>query len=896
MAPMQSAVSVADESLEQALDFDALEAAFELASAPAVLAGCRAVLARVNERLKQRFFGGAPVEEIVGLRAFCIDELIRRAWHHVGPGDCAHALLAVGGYGRGELHPYSDVDICIVLGATLDDATRGQIERLITFLWDIGLEVGHSVRTVDECATAAGSDITIMTNLMEARLVEGPPALLRAVRAATAVDRIWPTDLFFTAKMEEQERRHQRYNDAFQQLEPNIKESPGGLRDIQIIAWVANRHFHTAGLRGLIENGFLTPQEYEALVRGRNHLWRIRCALHYLAGRREDRLLFDHQRRVSEVFGFVDESHNRAVEQFMRGFYRTVRELGRLNEMLLGLFQEAILHPDREVRAAPLNRRFQVRGNYIEVTSDQVFKRTPPALLEIFLLIQRNPWIKGVRASTIRLIREHLYLIDDKFRRDIRARSLFMEIIRQPRLVGHELQRMHRYGVLAAYLPEFARIEGLMQFDLFHVYTVDEHLLFVLLMMRRFSYPVTEEDQPGLVRQAIERIPKLELLYIAGLYHDVGKGTGRDHSEVGAAEATAFCEAHGLSKYDTNLVAWLVENHLVMSATAQREDIYDPEVIQRFASVVGNEARLDYLFLLTIADIRGTNPQLWTGWKRSLLFELYLATLRALRTGIEARIARAELTEATRNEARKLIDTARFPEHAVSLLWGTLSEEYFLRHRPIEIAWHTETILEADEDDLPLIAIRNFDSRGGTSVFVYAPDSDYLFAIATATLDRLRLDVQDARIITSSAGYTLDTFTVLDAETRSVVNDAERLHDMQSRLRSALRAHELAPVKATPAVSRRLRNFSVPASVTFTADAVNARTVMEVIAADRPGFLSLVGRAMRNQGVRLHDARIATIGERAEDYFYVTDIDNRPFEDPDRQEALRSEIIAALNE
>ncbi len=583
---MQSVASVADESLEQALDFDALEAAFAGADGSAMRAACRAVLTRVNERLKQRFFGGAPVEEIVGLRAFCIDEIVRRAWSRVGPGNCAHALLAVGGYGRGELHPYSDVDICIVLGAALDDATRTCIEQLITFLWDIGLEVGHSVRTVDECAQAASGDITIMTNLMEARLLEGPPTLLAAVRTATANDRLWPTDLFFKAKMEEQERRHQRYNDAFQQLEPNIKESPGGLRDIQIIAWVANRHFHTAGLRGLIENGFLTAQEYDALVRGRNHLWRIRCALHYLAGRREDRLLFDYQRRVSEVFGFADESHNRAVEQFMRGFYRTVRELGRLNEMLLGLFQEAILHPDREVRAAPLNRRFQVRGNYIEVASDQVFRRTPPALLEIFLLIQRNPWIKGVRASTIRLIREHLNLIDDKFRRDIRARSLFMEIIRQPRLVGHELQRMHRYGVLSAYLPEFARIEGLMQFDLFHVYTVDEHLLFVLQMMRRFSYPLTEEDQPGLVRQAIERIPKLELLYIAGLYHDVGKGTGRDHSEVGAEEVTAFCRAHGLSNYDTNLVAWLVENHLVMSATAQREDIYDPDVVQRFAGVV----------------------------------------------------------------------------------------------------------------------------------------------------------------------------------------------------------------------------------------------------------------------------------------------------------------------
>lgn len=895
-APVPSVASVAEESLEQALDFEALEAAFELTSGAALRAACRGVVARVNERLKQRFFGGAAVEEIVGLRAFCIDELIRRAWFHIGPGECPHALLAVGGYGRSELHPYSDVDICLLIDGRLDADIRERLENLIGFLWDIGLEIGHSVRTLAECAAVAGADVTVMTNLMEARLIVGPQPLFDALRAATSTAQMWPSERFFQAKVREQEQRHQRYNDAFQQLEPNLKESPGGLRDIQIISWLANRHFATADLRGLVDNGFLTADEYETLLRGRNHLWRIRCALHYLAGRREDRLLFDYQRRVSEVFGFVDESHNRAVEQFMRGFYRTVRELGRLNEMLLGLFREAILDADREPPATPLNRRFQIRGGFIEVTDKRVFQRTPPAILEIFLLIQRNPRIAGVRASTIRLIREHLHLIDDAFRRDIRARSLFMEIIREPRLVGHELQRMHRYGVLSAYLPEFARIEGLMQFDLFHAYTVDEHLLFVVRVMRRFSYPATEEDQPSLVRQAIERIPKLELLYIAGLFHDVGKGSGRDHAEVGAEAVTTFCRAHGLSHRDTQLAAWLVANHLAMSATAQREDIYDIDVVRRFAARIGDETRLDYLFLLTVADIRGTNPRLWTDWKRSLLFELYLATRRALCTDIDVRVARTNLIEATRQEARALLDGAPCAEAAISELWATLSEEYFLRHRPLEIAWHTRAILGAGEDGLPLIATENFANRGGTSVFVYAPDSDYLFAIATATLARLRLDVQDARIVTSSAGYTLDTFTVLDTETRSAVNDPRRLEDIRDRLRSALRTRELAPVQTSPAARRRLRNFSVPASVSFSPDPTHARTVMEVIATDRPGVLSLVGRALRNHGVRLQDARIATIGERAEDYFYITDTAGRPFDNPARQDALRGEIVAVLNQ
>ncbi len=890
---MNQLFSLPEETLEQAIDFDALEAAFAGPSASA--SACRAVLSQANERLKQRFFGGAPVAEIVRLRAAFIDEVMLRAWRHWALAGSAHVLLAVGGYGRAELLPHSDVDICILLAGPLDGETQTKIEGFITFLWDISLEVGHSVRTVAECVTAAVDDITIMTNLMEARRIIGPEALLEALQAATDPTRIWPVDQFFVAKMTEQQQRHQRFNDAFQQLEPNIKESPGGLRDIQSIAWVANRHFRTAGLHGLNDHGFLTTDEYRALVRGRNHLWRIRCALHFMAGRREDRLLFEYQRRVSEVFGFVDESHNRAVEQFMRGFYRTVRELGRLNEMLLSLFQEAIIQREREARATPINRRFQLRGTYIEVVHEQVFKRSPHAMLEMFLLIQRNPWIKGVRASTIRLIRENLPLIDDTLRRDIRARSLFMEIIRQPRRIGHELMRMHRYGVLSAYLPEFARIEGLMQFDLFHVYTVDEHLLFVVQTMRRFSYPITEDDQPALVRQAIERIPKLELLYIAGLYHDVGKGSGRDHSELGAEEVVAFCQAHGLGQYDTNLVAWLVNNHLVMSSTSQRQDVFDPDVQQQFANLVGNENRLDYLFLLTIADIRGTNPQLWTSWKRSLIYELYLGTRRALRSGADLNLERTERIAQTRQEASRLLSVDAYPDHAVALLWSTLGDEYFLRHRPAELAWQTGAILDTDPDDLPVVAIRNFDNVGGTSVFIHAADVDYLFAIVAATLDRLRLDVQDARIITSKAGYALDTFIVLEAETRSIVTDAERIHDIRSRLRSAIKAQSIPQARSAPSINRRLRNFSVPASVTFTPDAVHERTIMEVIATDRPGFLAVVGSVMQRQGIRLHDARIGTIGERAEDYFHITDFENRPLDDLARQDALRQEILVALD-
>ncbi len=859
------------------------------------IAQVKPLLLGFHAALKAAFFEGLSATQVVHARSLAVDTVVCAVWHLFELDQSDHAVLAVGGYGRGELHPYSDVDFTIVTTDAATDVERQEIEGFVRYLWDLGLEVGNSVRTVSETALAARSDITVMTNLLEARLLIGSSATYAVVAAALAPSEMWGNEAFFSAKSAEQDRRHERFNDAFQQLEPNIKESPGGLRDIQVIAWVANRHFNSHGLHALVGHGFLSEDEFVALQRGQHHLWRIRCALHFLAGRREDRLLFDHQKRVAELFGYTDVAHNRAVEHFMKDFYRTVRELSRLNEILLGLFQEAILQRDREVRTSPISRRFQVRGNFIEAINDGVFVRTPPALLEIFLLMQKNPTIKGVRASTIRLIRSHLHLIDDKFRKDIRARSLFMEIIREPRRIGHELQRMHRYGVLPAYLPVFARVEGLMQFDLFHVYTVDEHLLFVVQQMRRFSYPITSEDQPPLVRQVIERIPKLELLYLAGLFHDVGKGQGRDHSETGAEDVTEFGHSHGLSPYDTHVVSWLVRHHLLMSNVAQRQDIYDPEVVAAFATKVGDQIRLDYLFLLTIADIRGTNPKLWTSWKQSLLFELYLMTMRRMRGGAEAPNDKAERILETKNEARKHVDPDLYPEHAVALLWSTLSDDYFLRHRALEIAWHTEAILAADADDLPIVAVRNFEHRGSTSIFIYAVDMDFLFAISTAVLDRLRLDVQDARIITSEANYTLDTFSVLDAESRSPVDDPHRLQEIQTRLRSAIRAREISSARSPHASQRRLQHFKFPASVEFTSDGVHQRTIMEVIATDRPGFLSVVGSAMQNCGVRLHDARIATIGERAEDYFYITDFADQPVIDEEVRARLRTSIVTELN-
>ena len=849
-------------------------------------------LAAVREHSRQQYFMGAPAETLVRELAASIDTILVAAWRRATLPETGMALIAVGGYGRGELLPASDIDISILLEKALTAGSGAGLEAFVTFLWDIGLEVGHSVRTIEDCRCEAEADISVATNLMEARLLVGDATLLEAMQAVTGPESIWPTPAFFEAKLAEQINRHHKFYDTGQNLEPHIKEGPGGLRDIQVIGWVAKRHFGAQTLHDLVSHGFLTEDEFKTLNAGQNFLWRIRFGLHLLTGRREDRLLFDHQRTIAEQFGFRDPGgQNQEIEQFMKMFYLTVLDLRRLNEMLLELFQEAILHRDRPAEIVPLNNRFQVRNGYIEARDDHVFDRYPFALLEIFLLLQQHPEILGVRASTIRLLRDHRHLIDDKFRADLRIRSLFMEIIRQPRRLGHELSRMHRYGILEAYLPVFAAVVGLMQFDLFHVYTVDEHTLFVVRNLRRMMVQEDSDDLPY-CREIIARIPKPELLYIAGLFHDIAKGRGGDHSELGEKDALEFCKSHGLSLYDTRLIGWLVRNHLTMSRTAQRMNISEPEVIHNFAGIVGDQLHLDYLYLLTVADIRGTNPSLWTSWKATLLHELYRSTMRALRRGLENPVQRQERILENQGEALALLCQADLHQGSLRELWGSLSPDYFLRHSPEEIAWHAQAIFAHGDNPEPLVLLRPHARSGGTEIFVYAPDQDNLFAITTQVLDQLGLTIHDARIITSTRGYTLDTYTVLEEESGALVENEVRAAEIVDALKARLAAGPTGDVTRRP--NRKLRHFSVPTQISFSDDPTKGGTVMEVVTTDRPGVLSRIAGAMRFCGVRLHNARIATFGERVEDIFYLTDSNNEPIRDPLKFECLRNSITSAL--
>ncbi|NIR30636.1 MAG: [protein-PII] uridylyltransferase [Gammaproteobacteria bacterium] len=869
-------------------------AAFDraLASTDQPLRLFRQAVRDAGRSLYAQFDAGIPAQALVRERARLVDHVLRRAWRRCGLfGERNVALVAVGGYGRGELHPGSDIDILILLAHEPDPRRARRIREFVTFLWDIGLQPGHSVRTLDECIAQAQRDITVATNLMEARLLSGSRKLFQGMRDATSRNQIWPSRQFFEAKYQEQRRRHRRFHDTAYNLEPNVKEGPGGLRDIQMVGWVVKRHFGADTLHELVTHGFLTEHEYQSLIEGQNFLWQVRFSLHLLTGRREDRLLFDYQRAIAERFGYRDRDHNLAVEQFMKRYYRTVMELGQLNEMLLELFQEVILHADCRAHVIPVNERFHAHNGYLEAADDRVFKRDPVALLEVFLILQEHPDLEGIRASTIRLIRNHRYLIDDALRAAPRAHRTFMSIIRHPRAVSRELLRMQRYGVLGAYLPAFGAITGQMQYDLFHAYTVDQHSLFVVRNLQGFGDPDRYREFP-LCTAIFQRTAKPEILYLAGLFHDIAKGRGGDHSELGAEDALEFCRRHGMSDPDAQTVAWLVRHHLLMSVTAQRQDIHDPAVVNQFAAEVGNRERLDYLYLLSVADIRGTNPKLWNDWKDTLLRDLYDSALRVLRRGLENPIDAAELVEETRAQARRLLETQPEIGDAVETLWRTLEDDYFLMSSPDEIAWQTRAILVASKPDLPLVMVRQ--GRGGTEVFTYTWDQEFLFAAATATLGRLGLNIVNARIVTAKDGMTLDSYVVLE-DGGEAISDPEREEEIRRSVKAALRCPRdaISPVKRIP--RRQLRHFPIPTRVRFRTDCRNERTIMEVITGDRPGLLARIGRVLADERVRLQNAKIATFGERAEDTFFVTDRKNRPLGD-DVCSALRDRLVSVLDE
>ena len=860
---------------EGLIDLDSEDAAGQLADLRDFL---RNAMEKADAHLAEQFWDGRDVLELVHSRAWAVEQLLLLAWRKLVPFMEDVGLVAVGGYGRGELHPGSDVDLLILLGDDIGDhLPRKEIESFVQLLWDAGFYLGHSVRTVAQCAEESLKDIVTTTALMESRLLAGSMGLLDRMLEVNSPTRIWPAPEFFRAKYAEQKARHERFHETAYNLEPNIKEGPGGLRDIQTISWVTRRHFRSSHLHGLVTNEFLTDSEYHDLVGGKRFLWRVRYALHLLAGRSEDRLLFDFQRQIAERFGFEDSETSLAVEQFMQLYYRTVMRLERLNESLLQLFREAFLDRDED-ELRDLGNDFRARNGFLEPSRKEIFKERPEALMELFVLLARDGELLGVTAATIRSIRDHLYLVNEEFRTDAQVNEYFLELLRQPEGIYTQLRRMNRYGLLAAYIPAFGNIVGRMQYDLFHVYTVDQHTLFVVRNLRRFAYGKYRERFPH-ARKVFKRIARPELLYLAAIFHDIAKGRGGRHAELGAVDAETFCKKLDIEPSERKMVVWLVRNHLMMSQTSQRKDLSDPLNIQEFAEAVGNTRYLDHLYLLTVADIAGTDPKLWNNWKNKLLWELYLSAGDALRRGLENPVKRATRIRETRSSALSRLLRRGVDPEASNRLWASLPDEAFWRLSPDQLEWMTASSVESDSEQT--IAMRPVQPHGVSELLVNVPDHYGLFASITTVLDEMGMDVMSARVLTTRDGSSYDLFQVMDQHGH-VINEIDAEELVSRLLKTTSEQRPRAFIKRK--IPRRLRHFETDTKIVFAEDPDNEGTVLHLACHDQPGLLSRISAAIFKQGLQVHSARIATFGEKVEDTFLVSDQEHQALD----QEAMDS--------
>ncbi|MDW6001630.1 bifunctional uridylyltransferase/uridylyl-removing protein GlnD [Vibrio mangrovi] len=838
------------------------------------------------ESQKQAFLDAHPVPDLVYGRAEYMDQLLQRLWQFYDFHLIDHlCLIAVGGYGRKELHPLSDIDILILSKQKLPAEVQAKISEFITLLWDLKLEVGHAVRTIEECGHIGREDLTVATNLQEARLLSGCDDIFHQLKVMILSESFWPTETFYRAKVQEQKARHARYHDTTYNLEPDIKSTPGGLRDIHTLSWIARRHFGATSLFEMSRHGFLTDAEYRELAECQDFLWRVRFALHLELKRYDNRLTFAHQAQVAHHLGFQGEG-NLAVEMMMKEFYRTLRRVAELNKMLLKLFDQAILDQGDEPDPEVINAAFQKRGNLIELRIEGLFQQKPESILDMFIHIANDSQIEGVAPATMRQLRTARRRLSHFLHMLPEAREKFMELVRHPNALTKAFSLMHRHGVLAAYLPQWSHIVGQMQFDLFHVYTVDEHSIRLLKHIRTFSDPKNHEKHP-ICCEVYPRLQKKELLILAAIFHDIGKGRGGDHSEIGAVEAYDFCIEHGLSKPEARLVSWLVQNHLLMSVTAQRRDIYDPDVITEFAKTVRDEEYLEFLVCLTVADICATNPELWNSWKRTLLAELFYSTQRVLRRGLENPVDVRERIRHNQQLSSALLRKEGFTSREIESLWQRFKADYFLRHTHKQIAWHSTHILRHESPDEPLILISKKATRGGTEIFVYTKDQHALFATVVAELDRKGLNVHDAQIMTSKDGYVLDTFMVLDQNGEII--DAERHQILTSHLHRAIEngTPALHKTRRTPS---NLKHFKVKTQVDFLPTKSKKRTLLEFVALDMPGLLATVGATFAELGFDIRGAKITTIGERAEDLFIIASTQHGKLT-MEEQEHLRQVLI-----
>lgn len=813
---------------------------------------------------------GRAVRKVLQRMSQLTDSVLVRLWQHAGLGE-PYALLAVGGFGRGELFPHSDVDVLVLLpngqSPEFDPELQKKIEAFIGSCWDVGLEIGSSVRTLSDCLAEADKDVTVQTALLECRLITGNQVLVGQFQKAffAAMD----PKAFFVAKTLEMRQRHTKFEDTPYSLEPNCKESPGGLRDLQVILWVAKAAGYGDDWQALAASGLATNFEVKQIQRNETLLLLIRARLHLIANRREDRLIFDMQNAVAESFGYTapppetdKRSFVRASEALMRRYYWAAKAVTQLNQILLMNIEERLnpsTHAPRRI-----NDHFNDKAGMIDVVSDELYRRNPHAILETFLVYQTTVGIKGLSARTLRALYNARDLMDAKFRSDPVNRATFLQILQAPDGITHAMRLMNQTSVLGRYLWVFRKIVGQMQHDLFHVYTVDQHILMVLRNARRF-FMVEHAHEYPFCSQLASGWDKPWILYVAALFHDIAKGRGGDHSELGIVEARRFCKQHGIATEDAKLIEFLVGEHLAMSRIAQKSDLSDPAVIADFAKRVGNERYLTALYLLTVADIRGTSPKVWNAWKGKLLEDLYKYTARAL--GGRAPDPDAEV-EARKREALVMVALYAMPFEAHKPLWDTLDVSYFMRHDAADIAWHTKQLSRHVTTALPIVRVRRSPVGEGLQVLVYTQDQTDLFARICGYFDQGGFSILDARIHTTNKGYALDTFQIV-----TTADMDEHYRETTSLLESGL-AQAIAEAGPLPApsrgrVSRRVKSFPIAPRVSLKPDEKAQRWLLNISASDRLGLLYSVARVLARHQIEVQLAKVATLGERVEDTFLI---------------------------
>ncbi|MEG2826669.1 MAG: [protein-PII] uridylyltransferase [Acinetobacter sp.] len=827
----------------------------------------------VEKQLQESYENGQTIREVIKARSNSIDEALVFLWNHAELNQTELGLFAVGGYGRREMLPYSDTDIMILSEDEISEEQEKLISTFISSLWDVGnFKPGISVRTIQNCVEQATNDLTVASTLIEARLITGNEQLAKWPRRIVA--QTWTDKTFYDAKMAEQTKRYAQHNNTESNLEPDIKNAPGGIRDINQIGWIAKRHFRVNRIYDLVHLGFITEFELAVLEEAESFLWEIRTHLHRIAKRDENRLLFEYQRDIAAKFGYVREEGqhaNFAVEQFMKRYYRTAQQVSTLNEMLLAYFNESVITPrlpDYERQIIDINDHFKIVDGKLAVQHHKVFSEEPSAILELFYLLANRPEIAGIRARTLRLLVLAAKRIDQRFRDNPEHQALFMSIIRSPHLYD-TMVAMKRYGVLGNYIPAFGQITGLMQYDLFHIYTVDAHTLLLLRNLSRFKEPEFAKEFP-VVSSVFQRIARHDIVYMAAIFHDIAKGRGGDHSELGALDAIEFCRTHGFTERECKLVAWLINNHLLMSLTAQKKDISDPDEVKEFAEKVGDMEHLDYLYTLTVADINATNPKLWNTWRASLMRQLYTYARDVIRSGLGRPVDYQMLIEDTKFAASELL-VNNFSLAEVEKVWQELGDEYFVKESANEIAWHTQAILQHGDNPEPLVLLRAHRNAAedAVQIFIYTRDQPNLFATTVAVLDRMNLDVQDARIITATTSFSLDTYLVLD-RFGTLLTDPDRERKVKAALVDALSHSDQYPGIMQRRIPRHLRHFDVQNTVDIVLNPTLQQHMVEISTLDQPGLLARIGALFMLQGLDIHSARIATLGERAEDIFFVT--------------------------